>query len=93
MKVIFAVSILFAAFYFVWWGYKNLVRRESDPNGGPIEGQLCQICRQAYPISELVVREKMAGFENYFCGNCIEALMRDYNEKIGKSSTDKPLST
>jgi len=77
MNVIFSVVLLLGAMYLIWWGYKNLLRRESESGAGVVEGQACHLCRRAFPISELVIREKLAGFENYFCGECIRGLMRD----------------
>lgn len=81
MNVIVSVLLLLGAMYFIWWGYKNLVRRESERGISTIEGQACHLCRLPFPIDQLVIREKLAGFENYFCGDCIKSLMHDWEAK------------
>lgn len=81
MKILFSVILLLGALYFVWWGYKHLLRRERD-EGEVIDGVACQICRQGFPREEVVTVEKAAGFENYFCGNCIARLAAEYNELV-----------
>ncbi|MEO6940898.1 MAG: hypothetical protein ABI444_12300 [Candidatus Kapaibacterium sp.] len=93
MKFIIGFSILTAVAYFIWWGYKNLVGQETKPESKVIDGALCHLCRKPYPYSELVVREKMAGFENYFCGSCINDLVRDYNHKLDEASVSSQSET
>jgi hypothetical protein len=89
MKVVFAVAFLFGAMYFLWWGYKNLLQRENDKGDRTVEGQVCHLCRRPFPITELVIREKLAGFENYFCGQCITSLMDDYTALQHKNEAAK----
>jgi hypothetical protein len=91
MKVLFSVGLLLGVMYAIWWGYKNLLRRESEPRELHIEGQFCQLCRKPYPVEEMVIREKMAGFENYFCGDCITSLMLDYQEKQAAKLTHQEI--
>jgi transcription elongation factor Elf1 len=82
MKVLFSVILLLGAFYFIWWGYKNLVKRERRGDDEEVEGAICTLCGRAYPISEVVTVEKKAGFENYFCGSCIAKLAAEYNDIV-----------
>ncbi len=86
MNVLVSVLLLLGAMYLIWWGYKNLVRREGERGEFAVEGQACHLCRRAFPIDQLVIREKLAGFENYFCGDCITALMLDWQEKQQRMS-------
>ena len=82
MKILFSVILLVGAFYFIWWGYKNLLRRERDTADGSVDGVACHICGEGYPREEVVTVEKKAGFENYFCGSCIAKLAAAYNELV-----------
>ncbi len=82
MKILFSAILLLGALYFVWWGYKNLVKRESDSGEDAVEGVACHLCRQGYPITQVVTVEKKAGFENYFCGSCIAKLAAEYNDLV-----------
>jgi len=91
MKVLFSAALILGAMYLIWWGYKHLLQRERDPQAAGLEGQYCHLCRRPFPLSELVVREKMAGFENYFCGECITGLMRDY-KALSKRIADESSS-
>src|SRR5688572_24436982 len=84
MRFVIGAAILVLMLYLVWWGYKNLLKREREEDQSGIDGSLCHLCREAYPLEELVVREKRAGFENYFCGKCISELAHDYNELVRK---------
>lgn len=82
MKILFSVILLVGALYFVWWGYKNLLRRERDSGEDAVDGVACHLCGQGYPREEVVTVEKKAGFENYFCGKCIAKLAAAYNESV-----------
>jgi len=42
----------------------------------------CHLCRKKYPESKMIHRDKIAGFVNYFCGECIENLYNDYINKF-----------
>lgn len=86
MKILFSVILLLGAFYFIWWGYKHLVRRERNEEGEEVEGVLCTLCGRAYPRTEVVTVEKKAGFENYFCGSCIAKLAAEYNDLVHSGS-------
>ncbi|MEI8133834.1 MAG: hypothetical protein WCH46_02005 [bacterium] len=92
MNIVFSVILLVGALYFVWWGYKNLVRRESEPESEGGEGVACHLCGRAYPRSQVVTVEKRAGFENYFCGDCISKLAADYNSLV-RSGNAPPIFT
>jgi hypothetical protein len=86
VNIIFSVILLIGALYFVWWGYKNLLRRERDPEVDESEGVACHLCGKAYPRTQVVTVEKKAGFENYFCGDCISKLAADYNYLVREGS-------
>ena len=86
MNIIFSVILLIGALYFVWWGYKNLLKREHDPEGESGEGVACHLCGLGFQRDQVVVVEKKAGFENYFCGNCIAKLAADYNDLVREGS-------
>jgi hypothetical protein len=85
VNIVFSVILLIGALYFVWWGYKNLLRRESDPEADA-EGVACHLCGRVYPREQVVTVEKKAGFENYFCGECIAKLAADYNDLVREGS-------
>ena len=78
--------LLVGALYFVWWGYKNLLRRERDSDE-VAEGVACHLCGEGYPREQVVTVEKRAGFENYFCGKCIAKLAAAYNESVVEGIT------
>ncbi len=88
MNILFSVILLVGALYFVWWGYKNLVRREQDTADGAVEGVACHLCGQGFPQDQVVTVEKKAGFENYFCGNCIARLGAEYNRLVRAQIAD-----
>ena len=92
MNIIFSVILLIGALYFVWWGYKNLLRRETDPDAMDAEGVACHLCGRGFPREQVVTVEKKAGFENYFCGECIAKLAADYNELV-REGTAPPIFT
>ena len=92
MKILFSAILLLGALYFVWWGYKNLVRREQDSDEDSVEGVACHLCQQGYPKDQVVTVEKKAGFENYFCGNCIAKLAAEYNDLVAEG-TAPPIYT
>ena len=60
----------------IWLGYQLIIRTRgigrSDEPTTP-----CHLCGRPFPTSELVAREKMAGFVNYFCAECIASLSRE----------------
>ena len=86
MNIIFSVILLIGALYFVWWGYKNLLKREHDMDEDSAEGVACHLCGRGFLREQVVVVEKKAGFENYFCGECISKLAADYNELVRDGS-------
>lgn len=74
------ILLAFLAF-FVYYGYHLLVKRGA---GGASEDSLtaaCHLCRNKFPVSTMVARDKDAGFVNYFCGDCIESLYADYTRR------------
>ena len=82
MNVLFSVILLLGALSFVWWGYKNLVKRERDSEEETSDGVACHLCLQPYLETQVVTVEKKAGFENYFCGSCIAKLAAEYNDMV-----------
>jgi hypothetical protein len=42
-------------------------------------------------ISEMIARDKIAGFINYFCGECIESLYNDYTAQ-GRDQVPRRIS-
>jgi hypothetical protein len=62
----------------IWYGY-GLMTKKPDANAldGTSEVAKCHLCRRELPVREMITREKAAGFENHFCGDCIEELYRD----------------
>ena len=70
------ILLAFLAF-FVYYGYHLFVQRAGDgPDGGMLTAA-CHLCKQKYPVNQMVARDKDAGFVNYFCGDCIEKLYAD----------------
>lgn len=69
--------------FIIWYGYGLLVRKPgvgSEDGEGPVAS--CHLCRRSFPVTRMVSRDKIAGFINYFCGDCIEALYEDYTTKF-----------
>ncbi|MBC8145393.1 MAG: hypothetical protein H7X80_07390 [bacterium] len=79
MEILIWVGIVGGVLFVIWYGYGLLVQR---PDGaaqvGTSESARCHLCRRDLPLNQMVTREKAAGFENHFCGDCIEELYRDY---------------
>jgi hypothetical protein len=67
----------------IWYGFNLLVRKpglgDGEDGAGPVAS--CHLCRRSFPVGRMVSRDKIAGFVNYFCGDCIEGL---YNEYVAK---------
>jgi hypothetical protein len=63
----------------IWYGFNLLVRKPgagTGPDSVPVAS--CHLCRRSFPVDQMVSRDKIAGFINYFCGDCIEGLYSDY---------------
>jgi hypothetical protein len=77
------IIIVGGTLFMIWYGYGLLVRK---PGVGPEDGDgptaNCHLCRRSFPISRMVSRDKIAGFVNYFCGDCIEALYEEYTGRF-----------
>ncbi|MEP7218213.1 MAG: hypothetical protein ABI876_04820 [Bacteroidota bacterium] len=80
MGLITWMIILGGMSFMLWYGFNLLVRRPGiDASGdGPGPVASCHLCRRNFPIRHMVSRDKMAGFVNYFCGDCVEGLYNDY---------------
>jgi hypothetical protein len=65
----------------IWLGYQVVVRTSSIGRRQEAMAQ-CHLCGGEFPLSELVSREKMAGFVNYFCVECIAELSREASHTI-----------
>jgi len=66
--------------FFVYYGYHLLVKRGTGSIDADTLTTQCHLCRQSFPIREMVARDKDAGFVNYFCGECISKLYEDYSK-------------
>ncbi len=66
--------------FFVYYGYHLIVRKagEGEEAGGLTAA--CHLCREKFPVTKMVAREKQAGFVNYFCAECIEGLYSDLKQ-------------
>jgi hypothetical protein len=82
MEFLIWIGLVGGTLFLIWYGYGLLARR-TDPTevGASLERAQCHLCRREYPLREMVTRQKAAGFENHFCGDCIEELYRDYTER------------
>ena len=72
------ILLLAITAFFCYYGYHLLVKRGGVADAGAISAQ-CHLCRNSFPVSEMVAREKDAGFVNYFCGECVSKLFEDYS--------------
>ncbi len=82
MALLVWIIVVGGTLFMIWYGYGLLVKRSGA--GGVEEGgesASCHLCRRTFPVARMVSRDKMAGFINYFCGDCIEALYNDYVEQ------------
>jgi hypothetical protein len=83
MEIIIWATIIGGTLFMIWYGFNLLVKRPGVGDGedgtGPVAS--CHLCRRSFPVNSMVSRDKIAGFVNYFCGDCIEGL---YNEYVAK---------
>jgi len=73
--------------FVIWYGYGLLVGKPgvgSEEGDGPTAS--CHLCRRPFPVNRMVSRDKIAGFVNYFCGDCIEALYQEYTTRFRDGS-------
>jgi hypothetical protein len=81
MELLVWIGLIGGTLFLIWYGYGLLVRRpESEADAASSERARCHLCRRELPVREMVTREKAAGFENHFCGDCIEELYRDWTD-------------
>jgi hypothetical protein len=96
MEFIIWATIIGGTAFMIWYGFNLLVKRPGlgagEDGGGPVAS--CHLCRRSFPVSQMVGRDKMAGFVNYFCGDCIEGLYNEYVAKFrdGTAAGAKDLS-
>lgn len=80
MEIIIWITIIGGTAFMVWYGFNLLVKKpgvaSTEEGGGP--AAQCHLCRRPFPVSQMVSRDKIAGFINYFCGDCIESLYDEY---------------
>lgn len=80
MELIIWVTIVGGMVLMIWYGFNLLVKKpgvgSGDDGPGPVAS--CHLCRRTFPVSKMVSRDKIAGFVNYFCGDCIEGLYNEY---------------
>jgi|GEM_PF-2814825 len=83
MEIIIWFTIIGGTAFMIWYGFNLLVRKPgvagAEDGGGP--AAQCHLCRRSFPVARMVSRDKVAGFVNYFCGDCIESL---YDEYVGR---------
>ena len=72
------ILLLVIVFFFLFYGYHLLVNRKPANSEDAEDTAQCHLCKRQFPISQMVARDKEAGFVNYFCGDCIEKLYADY---------------
>jgi hypothetical protein len=79
MELLVWIGLVGGTLFLIWYGYGLLVRKpEGQSGGGTSEVARCHLCRREMSVDDMVTREKTAGFENHFCGDCIEELYRDW---------------
>lgn len=82
MEYLVWVGLVGGTLFLIWYGYGLLARRPDAAGGaGDAERAQCHLCRREMPVREMITRQKAAGFENHFCGDCIEELHREYTER------------
>jgi hypothetical protein len=95
MEIIIWATIIGGTAFMIWYGFNLLVRRPGvgagEDGAGPAAS--CHLCRRTFPVSRMVSRDKIAGFINYFCGDCIEGLYNEYVAKFrdGAVATERDL--
>lgn len=89
MGIVTWITIVGGMIFIIWYGYGLLVKRPGEEQGedGPGSVASCHLCRRTFPVRQMIHRDKIAGFINYFCGDCIEAL---YNEYVSRNRDAKP---
>jgi hypothetical protein len=75
--LLFGLILVVAMVVMIWYGF-NLVRKPTAAEASVPPAASCHLCRRTFPVDQMVSRDKMAGFINYFCGDCIRALHDDY---------------
>ncbi len=83
MGIVIWGVVIGGTLFMIWYGFNLLVRRPGVDEGADGTGAVvqCHLCRRPFPVRQMISRDKMAGFVNYFCGDCIESL---YNDYVGK---------
>ncbi len=75
------IIIFIFLLFIIYYGYHLTVKKGAGSPEEEGREAACHLCRRKFPIKDLVARDKEAGFVNYFCSDCIEAL---YAELKGK---------
>lgn len=84
MEYLVWIILIAGAGFMVWYGFGLLVRRPGvDSDGNLLAPQTeCHLCRRKFPVTQMISRDKIAGFVNYFCADCIEGLYAEYTAKF-----------
>ena len=84
MEFLIWATIIGGTFFMIWYGFNLLVKKPGlgagEDGDGPVAS--CHLCRRNFPINRMVSRDKIAGFVNYFCADCIEGLHAEDLEKF-----------
>lgn len=92
MEILIWIGLVGGALFLIWYGYGLLVQRPGSAEQlASSEHVRCHLCRREMPLDQMITREKMAGFENHFCGDCIEELYRDYTAHAASRPTTRSL--
>lgn len=79
MELIVWSALIGGVLFLIYYGYGLLVDRgSSEEIAAAADHARCHLCRREFPLGQMITREKVAGFENHFCGDCIEELYSDY---------------
>lgn len=78
MELIVWSVICGGVLFLIWYGYGLLVGKPGAAADGYEPVAACHLCRRELKVADMVARDKVAGFINYFCSDCIESLYNDY---------------
>ena len=91
MEWIVWAAIVGATLFMIWYGYGLLVGKPGVASDGYEPTAACHLCRREMRVADMIARDKIAGFINYFCGECIESLYNDYTAQ-GRDQVSRRIS-
>ncbi|MBL0332486.1 MAG: hypothetical protein IPP08_02355 [Chlorobiota bacterium] len=83
MGIVLMIFLSCGVLFLIYYGF-GIVNRKPPTTEELALGQEveCHLCKKKLSESKMIHRDKIAGFVNYFCGDCIEGLHDEYLEKF-----------